>query len=45
VDTPFDTKENYEYALVFALHLSHLFGLGEFGLSVCGSCFLLRTLI
>jgi hypothetical protein len=37
-------KENYEHALDFALHLSHLFG-REFGLSVYGSCFLPRTLV
>jgi hypothetical protein len=40
-----DAKVNDEYALDFALHLSRFFGLGEFGLSVYGSCFPARTLV
>jgi hypothetical protein len=37
VNNPLDVKENYEHALDVALAF---FGLGEFGLSVYGSCFL-----
>jgi hypothetical protein len=40
-----EVKENYEHALDFAPHLSRFFGLGEFGLSVYGSCFLPQTLV
>jgi hypothetical protein len=40
VNNHVDVKENDERALDFALHLSHFLGLGEFGLSVYGSCFL-----
>jgi hypothetical protein len=36
VKNPFDVEENDDFAL---------FGLGEFGLSVYGSCFLSRTLV
>jgi hypothetical protein len=45
VNNPFDVKENDEHATDFALHLSRLFGLGEFELSVYGSCFLPRTFV
>jgi hypothetical protein len=38
VNTPLDVKENDEHAIHFALHLSSLCGLGEFGV------FLLNTL-
>jgi hypothetical protein len=44
VYNPLDVKENVEHALDFALHLSHFFGLGEFGLAILtplySSCFL-----
>jgi hypothetical protein len=36
-----DVKENYEHAVVLALHISHFFGLSEFWTYVYGSCFLL----
>jgi hypothetical protein len=45
VNNPIDVKENYEHALGFALHLSRLFGLGEFGLSMYGSCFSPQMLV
>jgi hypothetical protein len=38
-------RENDENAIDFTLHLLSLFGLVEFGLSVYGSCYLLRTLV
>jgi hypothetical protein len=37
MNNPLDVKEYDEYSLEFA---PHLFGLGEFSLSVYGSCFL-----
>jgi hypothetical protein len=40
VNNVLDVKRNDELALDFALHLSRIFRLGEFGLSVYGSCFL-----
>jgi hypothetical protein len=45
VNNPHNVEENDEHALEFALHLSRLFGLREFGLSVYGSCFLPRMLV
>jgi hypothetical protein len=45
VNISLDIKENYEYALEFALHLSRFFGLSEFALSLYGSCFLPRKLV
>jgi hypothetical protein len=45
VNSPLDVKENYEHAHDFVLHLSRLFDLGEFVLSVYDSCFVPRTLV
>jgi hypothetical protein len=49
MNNPPDIKQNDEHAIEFALHLSRLFffspGLGEFGRSLYGSCFLPRTLV
>jgi hypothetical protein len=46
VNNTLDIKENDEHTLDFVLHLPRLFfGLGEFGLSVYGSCFLPRTFV
>jgi hypothetical protein len=42
VNNPLDVKENDEYALDFSFYL---FGLGEFGLSLYGSCFLPGKLV
>jgi hypothetical protein len=39
VSNPIDIKESDEHALDSALHLSCLFGLGKFGLSMYSSCF------
>jgi hypothetical protein len=39
-----DVKENDEYALDFAFHLSSFIGLGEFGLSVQAHAFFLKLL-
>jgi hypothetical protein len=40
VNNPLDVKENDEHAVGFALPLFRFFGLGDFGLSFYGSCFL-----
>jgi hypothetical protein len=49
VNNPLNVKESEEHALDFALHLSHLFGLGVFEhaiqTSVYGSCFLPQMLV
>jgi hypothetical protein len=47
VNNPLDVKENYENSLPFALLFTCLAfsGLGEFGLSMYGSCFLPLALI
>jgi hypothetical protein len=45
VNNPLDVKESDEHTLAFALNLSRCFGLSEFGLSVHGSCSLLRRLV
>jgi hypothetical protein len=45
INNSLDVKENYEHALEFALHLSHLFSLGEFGPSMYGSCCLVKMLV
>jgi hypothetical protein len=43
VNNPLHAKENYKYALDFALHMSRVFGLVKFVLSVYGSSSLPRT--
>jgi hypothetical protein len=40
VNNPLDVKENYEHALDLLFTCLAFFGLGEFGLSVYGSCYL-----
>jgi hypothetical protein len=45
VNNPFGVKKNYEHALDLFFTCLPFFSLGEFGLSLYGSCFLSQALV